>query len=241
MFIAVLDVRRIGNNHIVSAFRRPVGIKPRTLRKLDFCAQFGRILTGSIQSTNADVGCANISINAFKRDGHGNGAAARSQIPHAALRRQAFEHGFHQMLGFRTWNQHMRIDGKASSVKLAFAQQIGHRLAFQTALRQSLQGLQGRFCQIVRTACNQLRARVTQRILQQHPRFIFGQCRLAQPFIKRHFSSHLPALRLFFPYSFRQTCRWWQQQMRHTTNKILHRNARYPPYFLLHRRVRLSH
>ena len=241
MRIAVLNIRRIGNNHIVSAFRRPVGIKPRTLRKLDFCTQFGRILTGGIQSTGADVGCANIGINAFKRDGHGNGAAARSQIPHAALRRQAFEHGFHQMLGFRTWNQHMRIDGKASSVKLAFAQQIGHRLAFQTALRQSLQGLQGRFCQIVRTACNQLRARVTQRILQQHPRFIFGQCRLAQPFIKRHFSSHLPALWLFFPYSFRQTCRWWQPQMRHTTNKILHRNARYPPYSLLHRRVRLSH
>ena len=53
----------------------------------------------------------------------------------------------------------MGIDGKTSSVKLAFAQQIGHRLAFQTALRQSLQGLQGRFRQIVRTACNQLRAR----------------------------------------------------------------------------------
>ena len=174
MFIAILDIRRIGNNHIVSAFRRPVGIKPRTLRKLDFCAQFGRILTGSIQSTDADVRCANIGINAFKRDGYGNGAAARSQIPHAALRRQVFEHSFHQMLGFRTGNQHMGIDGKTSSVKLALAQQISHRLAFQTALRQSLQGLQGRVCQIVRTACNQLRARVTQRILQQHPRFIFG-------------------------------------------------------------------
>ena len=199
MFIAILDIRRIGNNHIVSAFRRLVGIKPRTLRKLHFCAQFGRILTGSIQSTDADVGCTNIGITAFKRDGYGNGAASRPQVPHTALRRQAFEHGFHQMLSFMAWNQHMGIDGKASSVELALAQQIGHRLAFQTALRQSLQDLQVRFRQIVRTACNQLRTRVTQRILQQHPRFIFGQCRLAQPFIKRHFSSHLPALWLFFP------------------------------------------
>ena len=197
--------------------------------------------TGCIQSTDADVGCANIGINAFKRDGHGNGAAARSQIPHAALRWQAFEHGFHQMLGFRAWNQHMGIDGKTSSVELAFAQQIGHRLAFQTAFAPKV----SKVCiadsaKIVRTACHQLRARVPSAYCNNirasfwavpigatiHPSVIFRPICQRCGFLSLLLPANVP--------------------MEATANaayhnKILYRSARYPMYSLLRRRVRLSH
>ena len=86
-----------------------------------FAPQFGRILTGSIQTPTLMSDARTSASPAFKRDGYM--AMAPLPVPKShtrPLRRQAFEHGFHQMLSFMAWNQHMGIDGKASSVNLRF-------------------------------------------------------------------------------------------------------------------------
>ena len=80
-------------------------------------------------------------------------------------------------------NQYVGIDAEHAPVKFAFAQNIGHRLALNAAVRQFLRGSGGVFGHFAAALRQQLHARAAECALQQHSGFVSGQRAGAQPVV----------------------------------------------------------
>ena len=184
MRIVRFDIGRIGNDNIEQAglfFGK--GLIPRAAGKLYLGAQFDGIGGGHLQGIWADITGKHGGIRPFASEGDGNGAAAGAQVPHFAVGWQTRQHRFHQMLSFRAWNQRGRSGGKRATVKLAVAENIGHRFTRQTACQHLLPLRSLVFRQALVAAHQQGGMVITGGRFQQHTRFQTRQAAVAQQLV----------------------------------------------------------
>jgi len=112
-----------------------------------------------------------------QRNGDGDDAAAGAEVQHLGgiAVFEAIERALDQQLGIRARDQHRRRNPEQASEEFTLTEQVGHRLAGQAARGQIGQHGARVGRQRVGVLRDQLHARQTRRVGDQHARFERGQ------------------------------------------------------------------
>ena len=143
MRIAVGDIGRIAHDHIEPLPMQR--LQPAALTKLDIADAIARrIGARHVQCILAQVHGHHLCARAFLRDGKGNRTTAGAKIgnTHGGTDRHARQRLFNQQLGLGAWNQCCWCHQQIQRPEALVAQQVGHRLANDSALQQGFEACQ---------------------------------------------------------------------------------------------------